>query len=59
MDTKGFIKNLDYQAVYEVSRQYATRALAQLVQDGLLRRDEGGKRYFPGSRWGEFGLPAQ
>lgn len=59
MDTKGFIKNLDYQAVYEVSRQHATRALAQLVQDGVLRRDEGGKRYFPGPRWGEFDLPAQ
>lgn len=59
MASKGFIKNLDYQVAYDVSRQYATRSLAQLVQDGVLRRDEGGKRYFPGPRWGEFGALAQ
>ena len=59
MSSKGFIKNLDYQAAYDVSRQYATRSLAQLVQDGVLQRDEGGKRYFPGPRWGEFGPVAQ
>jgi len=59
MVSKGFIKNLDYQEVHEVSRQYATRALSQLVQEGILRREEGGKRYFPGPRWGEFGSPAR
>lgn len=59
MASKGFIKNLDYQEIYGVSRQWATRSLAQLIQEEVLRRDEGGKRYFPGPKWNEFGHLAQ
>lgn len=59
MAQKGFLKNADYKAAFVVSRQHATQCLSQLLAEGILRREEGGRRYFPGPRWDSLGGTAQ
>lgn len=51
MDGKGFLKNLDYQECFGVSRQAANKALSELVESSVLTRTENGRRYFTGPNW--------
>lgn len=59
MDRKGFLKNLDYRESFGGVRQAAAEALAELVAAGVLVRNEGERRYFPGPAWATWGRPAQ
>jgi ATP-dependent DNA helicase RecG len=60
MDDRGFVKNQGYQECFGVNRQVATRALADLVEAGVLVRAQGTRRYQPGPRWeGWVGLGAK
>lgn len=55
MDSKGFVKNQDYQDCFGTERQAATKALAELVEAGVLTRAEGERRYKPGPGWESWG----
>jgi len=53
MGVKGFIRNADYREIFGVDRAKATRALAGLVADGVLRQEgeRRGTRYRPADHW--------
>ena len=51
MEDKGFLKNQDYQDCFEVTQRTATRALNDLVEEDVLIRAEGARRYQPGTKW--------
>lgn len=57
LEDRGFLKNLDYQDCFEVTRPAATRALADLVAGGVLARAQGTRRYHPGPNWGIWASP--
>lgn len=59
MESKGFVKNRDYQDCFGTERQTATKALADLVDGGVLTRAEGERRYKPGPHWESWGRAAQ
>jgi ATP-dependent DNA helicase RecG len=59
MDSKGFVKNRDYQDCFGVERQAATKSLGELVEARVLARAEGERRYKPGPAWEGWGRPAQ